>query len=282
MNLAPNSKKESEYFLQRNAIYSLQVEVLKSDLGRALEEVDKLKLELKTSRIAHVEEFNTLKEKSDSYLSEVKKLKEEKPLFIKHIENLQVELKKTHTEAAAAAKASAEIEKYRELAKRLEEESGDLKEQVSSKNRKLQKLSQKKRLAVDEALALQDQVKALTEQLDSVRSLSKNEKTKVSLSKRLRMKSRLTADIESQVDLIKSSYLFDSAWYLQEYQDVAKLGMDPVLHFLLHGAKEGRDPSPFFNTEWYLKSYLDVAEAGVNPLVHYLEAGKKEGRALKV
>ncbi|MGB3673552.1 MAG: class I SAM-dependent methyltransferase [Candidatus Nanopelagicales bacterium] len=35
---------------------------------------------------------------------------------------------------------------------------------------------------------------------------------------------------------------------------------------------------PFFDSEYYLRSNPDVASAGVNPLLHYLRAGRREGR----
>ena len=52
-------------------------------------------------------------------------------------------------------------------------------------------------------------------------------------------------------------------------------GFDPLEHYLLYGAGEGRDPGPEFSTAGYLERYPDVAEAGVNPLLHYLRYGKK-------
>jgi len=32
-----------------------------------------------------------------------------------------------------------------------------------------------------------------------------------------------------------------------------------------------------FSSKWYLEQYLDVASAGLNPLVHYITAGRKNG-----
>ena len=78
--------------------------------------------------------------------------------------------------------------------------------------------------------------------------------------------------------LIRSSVLFDADWYLKEYPDVRASGTDPAEHYLQHGAREGREPSPLFNGRWYLEQYLDIREAGVNPLVHYLCYGAAEGR----
>jgi glycosyltransferase involved in cell wall biosynthesis len=81
--------------------------------------------------------------------------------------------------------------------------------------------------------------------------------------------------------LLRSSDLFDAAWYLRQYPDVAAAGEDPVDHYFHHGAREGRDPGPRFSTLWYLAHYTDVAAAGVNPLIHYLEHGALEGRSVQ-
>lgn len=81
--------------------------------------------------------------------------------------------------------------------------------------------------------------------------------------------------------LVEGSNLFDPVWYLSQYKDVARAGVNPVDHFLNFGGFEGRSPSEHFDTTWYLTSYGDVVEAKINPLVHYLLFGKKEGRQPK-
>lgn len=80
------------------------------------------------------------------------------------------------------------------------------------------------------------------------------------------------------VSVLKQSGLFDGKWYLEQYPDVAADGMDPVEHYVHHGAAEGRNPGPEFDTKYYLENNLDVASAGVNPLQHYVEHGRQEGR----
>jgi glycosyltransferase involved in cell wall biosynthesis len=77
---------------------------------------------------------------------------------------------------------------------------------------------------------------------------------------------------------ISSSGLFDGDWYLRTNPDVAQAGLDPVVHYFLHGAAEGRDPGPFFSTRGYLSANPDVDAAGMNPLFHYLRFGIKERR----
>ncbi|MGJ4727996.1 sulfotransferase [Luteimonas sp. SDU101] len=74
------------------------------------------------------------------------------------------------------------------------------------------------------------------------------------------------------------SKMFDAAWYLAQYQDVAVTGADPVVHYLAYGAAEGRDPGPEFSTTAYLERNPDVKAAGMNPLVHLLTHGFEEGR----
>jgi hypothetical protein len=84
--------------------------------------------------------------------------------------------------------------------------------------------------------------------------------------------------IKKQVQLLKSSGLFDEKWYRAEYPDVAQSGTNPFEHYLRFGAAEGRNPSPAFNTYFYLQTNPDVAESGLNPLVHYVKFGKAENR----
>ena len=81
--------------------------------------------------------------------------------------------------------------------------------------------------------------------------------------------------------LIQRTDLFDTDWYRSQYLDVAQSGIDPILHYLEHGYKEGRDPGPLFSTKDYNSANPDVFQLGVNPLLHYIRNGRKEGRAVR-
>jgi GT2 family glycosyltransferase/glycosyltransferase involved in cell wall biosynthesis len=72
--------------------------------------------------------------------------------------------------------------------------------------------------------------------------------------------------------------LFDTSFYLDRNPDLAAAGVSPLQHYLTHGAAEKRDPHPLFDTSFYLDRNPDVAAAGVNPLGHYVEHGAREGR----
>jgi len=74
-----------------------------------------------------------------------------------------------------------------------------------------------------------------------------------------------------QYRLIKRSGLFDRAYYLLTYPDVRKADINPLMHFIKIGWKEGRNPSSTFNTKDYLEKHPELVESGVNPLIHYIQ-----------
>jgi len=86
--------------------------------------------------------------------------------------------------------------------------------------------------------------------------------------------------LAEQLQAIRQSVFLDEGYYLDKGPDVRSSGADPALHYLLYGAKEGRDPGPLFSTRRYLERFPDVAASGVNPLAHYELSGRAEGRAV--
>jgi glycosyltransferase involved in cell wall biosynthesis len=79
------------------------------------------------------------------------------------------------------------------------------------------------------------------------------------------------------VDLIRASALFDAKTY-DGAADALAQGLDPALHYILMGEKQGLKPSSAFDPIYYGERYPDVAAWGGNRLGHYLEAGQFEGR----
>lgn len=84
------------------------------------------------------------------------------------------------------------------------------------------------------------------------------------------------SDAKQILIVIKSGF-FDRDFYTRHNKDVANTGVDPVLHFLDHGAKELRSPSTRFDVPFYLKRYPDVEVERENPLVHFLRFGMNDG-----
>lgn len=73
---------------------------------------------------------------------------------------------------------------------------------------------------------------------------------------------------------------FATNWYRTQNLDVVAAKVNPLVHYIRHGAQEGRNPVPWFDTSGYLARNPDVRAAGVNPFYHYLRYGYAEGRTL--
>ena len=69
-----------------------------------------------------------------------------------------------------------------------------------------------------------------------------------------------TADERRQLELIRSSPLFDAAWYLRNYHDVVRSGDEPALHFLRYPTRPIRAPGPDFDAARYLDAHPEVLE----------------------
>jgi hypothetical protein len=69
---------------------------------------------------------------------------------------------------------------------------------------------------------------------------------------------------------------FDPAFYLERYPDVGAARMHPFLHYLLHGAGEGRKPNPWFDPDYYLARSPQALGRGGDPFTDFLEHGRRE------
>ena len=68
-------------------------------------------------------------------------------------------------------------------------------------------------------------------------------------------------------------------WYLTRYPEAAAY-VSAAAHYDRVGWRQGKDPNPNFSTTLYLRANPDIATAQINPLIHYLTDGRREGRAL--
>ena len=71
---------------------------------------------------------------------------------------------------------------------------------------------------------------------------------------------------------VRRRKLFDAAFYLRKNPDVAAARAHPWLHYLKHGAAEGRKPHPLFQPDYYLSRCPEARSCGADPLSHFLEA----------
>ena len=78
----------------------------------------------------------------------------------------------------------------------------------------------------------------------------------------------------SDYKLIESE--FDVDYYFNENHDVQRSNVDPIIHYLQHGRREGRRPTPDFDPAFYAKEY--ASEIGdTDPFTHYIKHGRKKG-----
>jgi GT2 family glycosyltransferase/ubiquinone/menaquinone biosynthesis C-methylase UbiE/glycosyltransferase involved in cell wall biosynthesis len=64
--------------------------------------------------------------------------------------------------------------------------------------------------------------------------------------------------------------LFDHSWYRKSYLG-DRTDIDPVAHYVWHGAAAGYQPHPLFDTAWYVARQPNIGHA--NPFAHYLTIG---------
>ncbi|WP_031579863.1 glycosyltransferase [Ruminobacter sp. RM87] len=90
------------------------------------------------------------------------------------------------------------------------------------------------------------------------------------------VRSMSSQDLIKHYELCSKSSFFDPVWYSKEY--ALDSSVDPVMHYLALGGKQGFNPSKFFDSKYYLNNNPDVKHSGICPLVHYEMTGKKEKR----
>ena len=84
-------------------------------------------------------------------------------------------------------------------------------------------------------------------------------------------------DIDAAIPVINEMGLFDEEYYKLNYNINI---LDPLTHYLLIGWKEGLNPSEQFDNKYYLDKYDDVKNINMNPLVHYVLYGMNENRLI--
>ncbi|WP_083276861.1 sulfotransferase [Sphingobium phenoxybenzoativorans] len=265
--------------------------------------------ELKRAR-ASLENLSDLQRQAKVQATALVKLTTSHEETLKQVQTIRGELSKALAKASEAAAASAKLEianariaEFKKSTERLQEKLAD----GETKQKRLTKDNENKKNDLE---ALKDRHRALASKYDDIKirqaQLNKNaaavqdeldrarRQIQRSFNWRIRkIAGRIIAGVspkqasvkrlaakrqETQLNTIRQSDLFDKDWYLTKYADVGKQGVDPALHYLNYGWREGRDPSASFSTNDYLKNNSDVAGANINPLLHFIEHGMAEGR----
>lgn len=143
------------------------------------------------------------------------------------------------------------------------------------------RLKKKLKAAEERSIAAEALANKLQSDLHNIQNstLWKTAKPVIALKALTQKRGQARKQLLQEANILKDSGLFDSAWYLSQYPDVAASNTNPIAHYLEYGAAEGRNPSSTFNSNGYKERYPDIAHSGVNPLLHYALYGKAEGRS---
>jgi GT2 family glycosyltransferase len=127
--------------------------------------------------------------------------------------------------------------------------------------------------------ALQAELTATRRHLqEAVDSLATRHAVLSASKPRIKLFQRLSR-FHRRLQYLRQSIFFDPDWYVRKYEDIGE-GVDPAVHYLTMGRKEGRDPGPVFSTAGYLEANPDVVDTNYDPLVHFERYGKYEGRQM--
>jgi len=74
----------------------------------------------------------------------------------------------------------------------------------------------------------------------------------------------------NETKLLSKSGLVDHYYYFKNNAHAIQSGITAAEHYVRYGAQQGKNPSENFNTLQYLAEHPDVARDGLNPLVHFL------------
>lgn len=113
--------------------------------------------------------------------------------------------------------------------------------------------------------------------LHYVTSGQKEGRAPVSVTQDIQKSAAQDARLSSEIALLQDA--FDIEFYETSYPELLESpAFEPLEHYCQKGWKQGLDPTNDFSTSFYLDANPDVKEAGVNPFLHFVTAGKKEGR----
>lgn len=164
----------------------------------------------------------------------------------------------------------------REQNRRLEKKQHELQSSLNERFSELAKMTGILELSEHKLLTTEAELEKAIDQLNSQQKANWN-KNIFRLKNGKSIKNRKN---EQHISLIESSGLFDETWYKEHCPNIEKTTLTPVEHYLVVGYKLGINPSASFDGNRYLKQYDDVYQEGINPLLHYILHGQHEGRAI--
>jgi hypothetical protein len=219
-----------------------------------LKEAEKISTELNASKSALAESANALaasRAENQSMLVALDHLKGQ----LEEAEQVSAELKVSNT---ALAESENALEASRAENQSMLVALDHLKGQLEEAEQTRKELSSLKDTAQEEAAKSTDRTQEIatltailrqSEDKSTVSEMALNAVLHGLLQLLNKRPSRLLPQrlqIRQRARVLRDSGLFDADWYLAENEDVARAGVDPLLHYVEFGANENRAPNAFF------------------------------------
>ena len=232
------------------------------ELKRSSEKLERLQSDLQNHR--------EKEKKLEQRLIRASGLEDELAQAKSHIETLKSELAQTHTRLE-------ELEPLRDVLAERERQLGATKGEVDTLAERYKACERKQ---TEKTRAQEALLKRQNERIE----LFETQLERLSRSRALRFANRLQflplnplrwprqLELRKRARRIIAAGLFDSDWYLKQYPDVCLSAASPVVHYLDHGASEGRWPHPVFDPKWYAEQLSNVTFETTTPVEHYLDA----------
>lgn len=149
------------------------------------------------------------------------------------LKTADLERKYNHvSDQLSIARRSAE-----ELSRKLDQER---KKREYNESARFKEIAQITRMAANN----EDEVKRLNQVLVALVTEMSSEPPKLAFADSFRPGKRRAAEMERVREMLTKSGIVDRDWYVASNPDVKAQGVDPVMHYLLHGIREGRAPNP--------------------------------------
>ncbi|WP_189521358.1 glycosyltransferase [Mesorhizobium sp. M1B.F.Ca.ET.045.04.1.1] len=203
--------------------------------------------------------------------------------YTDELEKLRARVARIDVELARERSLLAEIERERQRAAEVESRARHLTQELEALQVRHASISFERDQIFAEHRSIRDRLNAvygstswrLTSPLRSIMRLAKRASLSIGYPLSILWNAATKFSLAPVRDLraastIRRSGAFDGQWYLKNNPDVAEWRIDPLRHYVVFGAREGRDPNSWFRSSDYLRRNPDVALADLNPLSHFL------------
>lgn len=217
-----------------------RIEELRSARASLQDKCNSLQEKLQTVRAKR----NALRDDRDALKDERNALKEERDALRGELRTLGDELRALEAERNALR---AELERSGARQSAIEERLGASEAQAQSLGTAMAKLQEDESRARRTVEALSRRLKSETRLSVATRKSAAREMGRALLASRhsrLPLLGRFA--LKRQAARLRTSGVLDPEWYIRANPDVAKAGIDPAVHYLVHGWKEGRQPNGTF------------------------------------